>query len=280
MKQSSVVNYAPRFTNRWLHEVLPDGAWSGSPCFIIGGGPSLDGFDWGLLDRRERRMIGINRAFEAFNPTMVFTMDTSFINRLYRGEYGAAAAERFRDLRSLKVCLVRDDPPVSLPEGILLVKHWRSYKEAMRAFSFSMSEGIGHGNNSGYAALNLACCLGASPIYLLGFDMAHRPACHYCGRPFNGKPPEDPSHPDFCNDGCFRGWAAGAEPASGVRELHITHWHSGHPYNDSSMTVENFIRYFDIAAPKIRSAGIEVVNLNPDSKLLCFPKKPWQEVLN
>jgi len=34
----------------------------------------------------------------------------------------------------------------------------------------SISEGLCHGENSGYAALNLAVCLGASPIYLLGFD--------------------------------------------------------------------------------------------------------------
>ncbi len=36
-----------------------------------------------------------------------------------------------------------------------------------------MREGIGHGDNSGYAALNLAVCLGANPIYLLGFDCKH-----------------------------------------------------------------------------------------------------------
>ena len=36
-----------------------------------------------------------------------------------------------------------------------------------------MQEGICHGDNSGYAALNLAVCLGANPIYLLGFDCKH-----------------------------------------------------------------------------------------------------------
>jgi hypothetical protein len=278
MRQNTVVSYTQRFTNRWLHEALPDGSWSGNPCFIVGGGPSLEGFDWDLL--KSKRTIGINRAYEVFEPTMIFSMDTSYLNRIYQGKYGQAVLERFKASKSLKVWLVRGDPPISLPDGILIVKHWTDYRKAMRAFSFSMAEGIGHGNNSGYAALNLACCLGANPIYLLGYDMGHKPNCHYCGRPFDGRRPDDPSHPDFCNDLCFRGWAAKARPMPGVEDLHITHWHSGHPYNDSGVTVGMFIHFFEGAAPTIRSKGFEIINLNPDSMLQCFPKRPWQEVLN
>ncbi|GAG00227.1 unnamed protein product, partial [marine sediment metagenome] len=29
---------------------MPDGAWNGKPCFIVGGGPSLKGFDWTKLN--------------------------------------------------------------------------------------------------------------------------------------------------------------------------------------------------------------------------------------
>lgn len=277
MRLESVVRYSRKFTNRWLHEVLPDRSWKDGPCFVIGGGPSLDGFDWALLEGK--RTIGINRAYEVMEPTIIFSMDTVFLNRIHWGRYGEIAAKRFGASRSLKVWLVRNDPPISLPDGILLVKQWMDYKQATRAFPFSMVEGIGHGNNSGYAALNLACCLGANPIYLLGFDMGHRPNCHYCGRPFNGQPPKDRKHPDFCDDACFRDWAAKAKPMPGVDDLHITHWHDGHPYNDDSATVERFVHFFEKAAPAIRAKGFEVVNLNPDSLLKCFPKRPWQEVL-
>ena len=45
---------------------LREGQWTGHPCFIIGGGPSLKGFDFNLLEGR--KTIGINRAFEFFNP--------------------------------------------------------------------------------------------------------------------------------------------------------------------------------------------------------------------
>ena len=41
----------------------------------------------------------------------------------------------------------------------------------LRAVTKTLEEGVGHGYNSGYAAINLAICLGANPIYLLGFDM-------------------------------------------------------------------------------------------------------------
>jgi len=38
--------------NKFLWEVLPDGSWKGNPCVVIGGGPSLEEFDWNLLNGR------------------------------------------------------------------------------------------------------------------------------------------------------------------------------------------------------------------------------------
>ena len=40
----------------------------------------------------------------------------------------------------------------------------------------SLKEGLYHGQNSGYGALNLAMVLGADPIYLLGYDCSKGPA--------------------------------------------------------------------------------------------------------
>ena len=37
--------------------------------------------------------------------------------------------------------------------------------------AWAMRSGLYHGRNSGFGALQLAVCLGANPIYLLGFDM-------------------------------------------------------------------------------------------------------------
>jgi len=155
-----------KLVNRFLWEVLPDGAWKNKPCFIVGGGPSLKDFNWHLL--KGKRTIGINRAFEKFEPTVMFSMDTRFLKWLLNDKYGSSARDRFLSLRSYRVWLCTYT--VKLPDYIYIVKVYRHYRAGLKAFTESLKEGIGHGNNSGYAALNLAACLGGNPIYLLGFD--------------------------------------------------------------------------------------------------------------
>ena len=123
----------------------------------------------------------------------------------------------------------------SLPPAIFIILVYKVYNTGLRALTFSSTEGIGHGNNSGFGALSLAICLGANPIYLLGYDMSHK----------NGK----------------------------------SHWHKGHPLKQKEHTVQNFIKYFDKAAPQIAARKIKVINLNPKSGLNCFPKRNPEDVL-
>lgn len=181
---------AQKYTNRWLYEVLPDGAWHNKSCFIVGGGPSLKGFNYSLLTGH--RTIGINRAFEKFEPTIIFSMDARFLNWLYMGRYdkfpdGKDALYIFLNRKSIKVWLCTS--VYRFPSNIFIVKAHKTYRTALRAFTFSMHDGIGHGDNSGYAALNLAVCLGANPIYLLGFDCSHTNGKSHChsGHPFPQK---------------------------------------------------------------------------------------------
>jgi len=227
-----------RFTNRQFSDVVPDNAWRGKPCFIVGGGPSLRGFNWNLL--KGRRTIGINRAFEKFEPTIIFSMDTRFLNWLVNGEYakrfsdGAVSYEKFKQSRAYKVWLATYT--LSLPEEFFIVKVYINYDHGLRAFTYTMEKGIGHGNNSGYAALNLAMCLGADPIYLLGFDCSHS----------NGH----------------------------------SHWHAGHPQPQTEKTVTDFIPFFERAAALIKPRHVRVINLNPGSALNCWPKQPHEEVLS
>jgi len=240
MRTTRNMLYASRqYTNRQLHEVLPDGAWRGKPCFIIGGGPSLQNFDWSLL--RGKRTIGINRAFERLDPTIIFSMDTRFLNWLVKGMYdkradGAGAREKFNRSTAYKVWLATYR--LSLPPEFFIVKVKGNYNQGLRNFGTSLEDGIGHGNNSGYAALNLAVCLGADPVYLLGFDCNHD---HKFGR---------------------------------------THWHSGHPMPQKFKTVKDFIAYFNRAAMRISHTKSRVINLNPESALQCFPKQRPEEVLH
>lgn len=224
------------FTNRYLWDVLPDDSWKGKPCFIIGGGPSLCDFNWDLL--KGKRTIGVNRAFEKFEPTIIFSMDLRFLNWINKDRYGSQVTKQFRESKAYKVWLATKI--ISLSQEIFVIPVKGSYQKGFTEFTHSMTGGLGHGNNSGYAALNLAAVLGASPIYLLGFDMKHE----------------------------------------GFGMERKTHWHNGHPSFQEASTVAKFIPYFTMMARRASERGIKVINLSPDSALECFPKKRWQEVLH
>ena len=60
---------AKQLSNRFIYEVLPDRSWKGKPCIVVGGGPSLQDFDWELLCGW--RVIGVNRVYEKFDPTII-----------------------------------------------------------------------------------------------------------------------------------------------------------------------------------------------------------------
>lgn len=191
----------------------------------------MENFDWSRL--KGKRTIGINRAYEKFEPTIIFSMDTRFLNWLERGAYGIERKAQLLSSKAYKVwqCTYT----ASLPKFIYIIKVYKDYYAGMRAFSYSLKDGLGHGDNSGYGALNLAFCLGSNPIYLLGYDCKHE----------NGK----------------------------------THWHEGHPSKQKEETVKKWALFFEWAAPLIEAKGIKVVNLNPDSGLLCFEKRKPEGIL-
>jgi len=147
-----------------LQEILPDNAWKNQRCFIIGGGKSLKGFNFKQLDRE--LTIAINRSFESIDPSIIFWMDyQTFYRDLMAGVFGEKTQKKFDSSRALKVTL--NISGYEYPPGIYSLRRAIG-KESL---SFSLKDGIIDGDNSGYAALNLAVCLGANPIYLLGFDM-------------------------------------------------------------------------------------------------------------
>ena len=148
-------------------DTLRDGLWSGRRCFIIGGGPSLKGFDWSLLDGE--LVIGINRAFEFYDPSILFSIDTRFYNWLYKGEYGDAAITKFEASQGVKVWADTGNLHyLDAGENDIHVIP----KKGTDGLTSTIKDGVCTGKNSGYAAINLAVVLGCTEIYLLGFDMA------------------------------------------------------------------------------------------------------------
>jgi len=236
MEQIQRLYAAKKYTNRFFWEVLPDKSWQDKPCFIVGGGPSLKDFDWTLL--KGKRTIGINRAFEKYDPTIIFSMDLRFLKWIENKRYGQPAFEKYVRSKSYKVWLTTY--VCKLSGDIFVIPARGGYSMGHYVFTLSMLGGLGHGNNSGYGALNLAVCLGANPIYLLGYDMKHQ-------QEQIGK---------------------------------SSHWHNGHPMPQMENTIEKFIHYFVRIAPGLKERKIRVVNLNPDSALECFEKMKPEEVLN
>ncbi len=147
---------------RMLSDVMPDGAWKDQRCFIIGGGESLKDFDFSKL--RNELVIGVNRAYEMMDCTINFAMDYNLHGWITTGKLGQEARRKFEDFKGIPVWL--DSAGYDYPKGIFILN-----KSGGQNIGSSMNDGIGGGSNSGYGALGLAICLGANPIYLLGFDM-------------------------------------------------------------------------------------------------------------
>jgi hypothetical protein len=138
-------------------EPLREGAWKGKRAFVVGGGPSLRGFDFSRL--RGERIIAVNRAFE-FLPfaEILLSMDFRFFSDV-------RLTKEFQAFRGRKIWIDTKGFPY---KGVETLKSGPA--DGMTA---RFSEGIATGGNSGHAALNLALILGADLIYLLGFDFKH-----------------------------------------------------------------------------------------------------------
>lgn len=134
----------------------PTSDWAGEDAFIIGGGPSLIGYDFTKLTGRN--VIGCNDAFR---------LGPAICSYVIFGDAGF-----FRDnMRAMETsgCQIVTNAP-SL--GFINVP-WLLTMGRQR-------DGLHHGNvlgwnySTGAAAVNLAVSLGANRIFLLGFDMGKR----------------------------------------------------------------------------------------------------------
>ncbi len=142
-----------------ISAILADGAWAGEPCFVIGGGPSLTGFDFERL-RGRGRVIAINRAFEYIPwADMLFFMDWKFYKLCHENPDRKAKWDAFRGYRVF--CNLMGRALDDCHNVRSLGRH---------GMSWSIAKGIYHGNNSGHGALEMALALGCRPIYLLGYD--------------------------------------------------------------------------------------------------------------
>lgn len=127
--------------------------YKGETIYIIGGGPSLSNFNWDLL--KGKRVIAINRAYQFYkNSDVVYWTD----GRFYKWN---------KDELDLVTALKYTIQPSPNQIGV------NALKRGMRHGLETNPAMLAHGDNSGYAAINLAYHLGAKQIVLLGYDMGN-----------------------------------------------------------------------------------------------------------
>lgn len=181
--RAHVRTYRSRAESQAFMERFPDGSWAGRRCFVVGGGPSLKGFDFERL--RGDKVIAVNKAFlDVPFADVVFGMDRSLIDNFMTGRLGENYRRAFESFEGAKLWL--DISGYSYPPGVYSIP-----SAGEIGWTKSLKEGLYHGQNSGYGALNLAMVLGADPIYLLGYDCSKGPAGeknYHDGYPSGGNP--------------------------------------------------------------------------------------------
>lgn len=134
---------------RWT----PENKWKGQDVFIIGGGLSLKGFDWGLL--KDEFTIGCNDAFllgEKVCDICVFGD-----HKWFKVHYSKLA--KFKNPIFTNTNHLCDS---KTPKWVWWMQ---------RRGSGFHKDALGWNENTGALAINLALILGAKKIFLLGFDM-------------------------------------------------------------------------------------------------------------
>lgn len=133
---------------RWT----PEKVWNDQDVFVIGGGNSLERFDWKLL--RNENTIGCNDAFRHGKEICKICIfgDSKWFKTFERelSRYKGTVFTNCSQLQKTK-----------LPWLWTMTRRGSGlYKNA-----------LGWNSNTGTAAVNLALLLGAKRIFLLGFDM-------------------------------------------------------------------------------------------------------------
>lgn len=142
--------------------------WDGETVCILAGGPSLKGFDASILRRPGWKVIAVNDSWRlaSWCDCLYFSDANFYVTSLQRDPWALDMSINFGQLLYRRL-LVNGS---SLGE---FADHPQVKQLRMTGQSGLETDhgGLRHGNNSAYAAMNLAYHFGASRIVLLGLDM-------------------------------------------------------------------------------------------------------------
>lgn len=153
--------------------MLSNGAWSGSPAWIVAGGPSLRSFDFALL-RGVPNVIAVNVAFiDLPTADVMITEDCRVIERF---------APDLAKFNGVKIFACPDDAYVSQVKAIAPDVEIVHTRPKSKGWSKRLEDGLSTSQSSVIPALNLADVMGANPIYLLGIDCNREDAGNFHSR--------------------------------------------------------------------------------------------------
>ena len=149
-RRSVKIEQHPVNPNSYTGKVEP--IWKNETVYLIGGGTSLKSFKWNSLNGK--RTIAINKAFFTYPLADALYWTDGRIYAWYKREINKFNGLKFtirpRNDYEGEIKVLRKGNTLGLEEA---------------------RDRLAHGNNSGYAAINLAYLLGAKRIILLGYDM-------------------------------------------------------------------------------------------------------------
>ena len=145
--------------------------WKDQDVYIVGGGPSLTGFDFNRLVGKN--VIAVNKAYtQVIMPYVLYWTDSRFYN-WYKSEIDYLKCTKITTSLSIK----------DISPDVIILKNKGSKEMDINAAAHEICAG----NNSGYGAIHLAIKMGAKRIYLLGYDLqpAEKKTHWHSGYPSN-----------------------------------------------------------------------------------------------
>lgn len=180
--------------------------WPGETAFVIGGGPSLRGFDFDRL--RDRNVVAVNAAFiDAPRASVMLSSAHAF----YEMHRDAIAAFGGIALTMSKAAHIASQGRLHLIEAIPTLKE-----------GFAVPAGaVRRGLTTGHTAAALAVAMGASRVVLLGIDgrAGDDGASHFHGHYTHRGPTTADQLAAYV--AAWKGWRADAE-AVGVEIVNAT----------------------------------------------------------
>ncbi len=183
--------------------------------------------------------IGINKSFLLFNPTVNYSMDRVFHNLVTMPTEDGEEQKYVEGWKKYTKPKLFLSPLDGKPYAADVFIVKRLEEKCI---SLDLAKGIYPGSNSGFGALMLAIALGANPILLLGYTMK-------------------------------------TVVKNGVERTHFHNGYSGQNLDAFRRRLVRFAAQFAEFAPRIKQMGIEVINLDPNSAMDCFPKMGFQEYM-